>query len=61
MHKRKMANFISIWDHINEKGVSCEKQQEHFHLAGDGCVQQESHHTLLSSVGFSALGMHLHD
>ena len=30
--------FIEIWDPINEKGVSCEKQQEHFYLAGDWCV-----------------------
>jgi len=30
--------FIAIGDPINEKGVSCEKQQEHFYLAGDWCV-----------------------
>jgi len=30
--------FVAILDPINEKGVSCEKQQEHFYLAGDWCV-----------------------
>jgi len=27
-----------IGDPINEKGVCCEKQKEHFYLAGDWCV-----------------------
>jgi len=30
--------FLAIWDPINEKDVSCEKQQEHYYLAGDWCV-----------------------
>ena len=30
--------FIAIWNSINEKGVSCEKQQEHFYLAEDWCA-----------------------
>jgi len=33
--------FIEIWDRINEKGVSYDKQQDHFHLAGDWCVKEK--------------------
>jgi len=36
--KGKWQTFHRNLRPINEKGVSCEKQQEHFYLAGDWCV-----------------------
>ena len=36
--KENGKSFIEVWDINNENDVSCEKQQDHFCLAGDGRV-----------------------